>query len=154
MEMEAKTPEVAKKLWHIVRVVFFMLRKGISKSKIMEDFNLMFKRGNKLAGKAIAVEASPMVFPGFGKSPMVRQLRITDSPFPLKDDGDTQVDVAAEAFIKKFYKDLKSQKNTYAAFESPSPYHILGEEERGRGRGKIGVLWESHTKKSRYVRVL
>ncbi|XP_065849935.1 uncharacterized protein [Euphorbia lathyris] len=197
MEMEAKTPEVAKKLWHIVRVVFFMLRKGISKSKIMEDFNLMFKRGNKLAGKAIgnliynhnhssfscrsddalsfvspreyefscsnspvfhhkrkhlhfpksyndvatvaavqrmlemlnnneAVEASPMVFPGFGKSPMVRQLRITDSPFPLKDDGDTQVDVAAEAFIKKFYKDLKSQKNTSAAFESPSRTIVCG----------------------------
>lgn len=66
------------------------------------------------------VEASPMVLPGFGKSPMVRQLRITDSPFPLKDEGDSQVDKAAEEFIKKFYKDLKLQKNS-AAFESP--YH-------------------------------
>lgn len=66
------------------------------------------------------VEASPMVLPGFGKSPMVRQLRITDSPFPLKDEGDSQVDKAAEEFIKKFYKDLKLQKNS-TAFESP--YH-------------------------------
>ncbi|WCJ42547.1 hypothetical protein M5689_023347 [Euphorbia peplus] len=199
MEMDAKTPEVAKKLWNIVRIVFFMMRKGISKSRLMGDLNLMLKRGNKLAGKAIgnlifnhhnssfscrsgdalsfvspreyefscsnspafhpfhgghkrkhlhfpkyddvstvaAVQrmlemlnnevveaASPMVFPGFGKSPMVRQLRITDSPFPLKDDGDAQVDVAADAFIKKFYKDLKSQKNnTSSAFESP--FHSL-----------------------------
>ncbi|KAF2285227.1 hypothetical protein GH714_039053 [Hevea brasiliensis] len=64
------------------------------------------------------VEASPMVLPGFGKSPIVRQLRITDSPFPLKDEGDSQVDKAAEEFIKKFYKDLKLQK-TSSAFESP-----------------------------------
>ncbi|KAJ9167874.1 hypothetical protein P3X46_019464 [Hevea brasiliensis] len=204
MEMEPSTPQVAKKIWHIIRVVFFMLRKGISKSRIMVDLHLMLKRGNKLAGKAIGnlmyhhhkssfscrsndalsfispreyefscsnspatinpflahkrkhhhhhfhfaksykyddvttvaavqkmqkmlemlnsevVEASPMVLPGFGKSPMVRQLRITDSPFPLKDEGDSQVDKAAEEFIKKFYKDLKLQK-TGTAFESP--YH-------------------------------
>ncbi|KDP33732.1 hypothetical protein JCGZ_07303 [Jatropha curcas] len=200
MEMEASTTEVGKKLWHIVRVVFFMLRKGISKSRIMLDLHLMLKRGNKIAGKAIgnliyhhnnssfscrsndalnfispreyefscsnspafypfsthkrknhhfhlaksykyddattvaAVQkvlgmfnnevapeaASPMVLPGFGKSPMVRQLRITDSPFPIKDDGDSQVDKAAEEFIKKFYKDLKLQR-TSSAFESP--YH-------------------------------
>ncbi|KAJ4838999.1 hypothetical protein Tsubulata_021454 [Turnera subulata] len=211
METETNTTEVGKKLWHIVRAVLFMLRKGISKSRIMLDLNLMFKRGNKLAGKAIgnlgilhnhghisslscrsndalsfispreyefscsnspaytypfnlpkrkhhhhqlnrfakaykyndaatlaavqrmlemlnnhdvaAEAASPLTatapLPGFGKSPMVRQLRITDSPFPLKDEGDSQVDMAAEEFIKKFYKDLKLQKAT--ALESP--YH-------------------------------
>ncbi|GJS68392.1 hypothetical protein Tco_0682957 [Tanacetum coccineum] len=27
--------------------------------------------------------ASPAALPGFGRSPMVRQLRVTDSPFPL-----------------------------------------------------------------------
>lgn len=65
------------------------------------------------------VEASPLVsLPGFGKSPMVRQLRVTDSPFPLKDDGDSRVDKAAEDFINKFYKDLKLQKRR-AAIESP-----------------------------------
>ncbi|KAH7572247.1 hypothetical protein JRO89_XS04G0226500 [Xanthoceras sorbifolium] len=69
------------------------------------------------------VEASPLTtLPGFGKSPMVRQLRITDSPFPLKDEqqGDGQVDKAAEEFIKKFYKDLKLQKKMAAL---DSPYH-------------------------------
>ncbi|KAF3442986.1 hypothetical protein FNV43_RR16904 [Rhamnella rubrinervis] len=200
MEMEPSPPVVAKKLWNIVRIVFFMVRNGLSKSKIMMDLHLMLKRG-KLAGKAIAenflfnyslnsslscrsndavsfvspreyefscsnsptvkpfhfinkrkhhhhhhhshfnrksyryddvatvtavqkvlemclnnnemaVEASPLVsLPGFGKSPLVRQLRITDSPFPLKDEGgdNGQVDVEAEEFIKRFYKDLKSQ---------------------------------------------
>ncbi|EOY30674.1 hypothetical protein QUC31_020148 [Theobroma cacao] len=212
--MEAGPPVVAKKLWNIVRIVFFMLKTGISKSKIMVDLHFMLKKGKHNAGKAIsnlvfhhkvhdhlsslscrsndahlsfispreyefscsnspafypfyahkrkhhhhynyynnrhhsgkssnyhyddvttvaavqkvlemlnneaaAVEASPMVLPGFGRSPMVRQLRVTDSPFPLKDEGDSQVDKAAEEFIKKFYKDLKSQKRM-SALESPA----------------------------------
>lgn len=53
--------------------------------------------------------ASPAL-PGFGKSPIVRQLRITDSPFPLRDaDEDNQVDEAAEEFIQRFYNDLRRQ---------------------------------------------
>ena len=64
------------------------------------------------------VEASPLL-PGFGRSPMVRQLRVTDSPFPIKDtDEDPQVDKAAEEFIRKFHKDLKLQK-MMSALESP-----------------------------------
>ena len=57
------------------------------------------------------VEASPAL-PGFGRSPMVRQLRVTDSPFPLmeaEEDRNHQVDKAAEEFIKRFYKELKKQ---------------------------------------------
>ncbi|OIS98143.1 PREDICTED: uncharacterized protein LOC109233757 [Nicotiana attenuata] len=209
MEIEASAPQlVAKKLWKVVRIVFYMLTKGLSKSKLILDIQNslqdMFKRG-KTAGKAIsnlmlhhqysssftcksndvamssfvtrreyefscsnspnfplyfankrrrnyrykpeeigvvqkvfemlnttttnydqAVVASPLALPGFGKSPMVRQLRITDSPFPLKDSEEninSQVDKDAEEFIKNFYKDLKQQKRV-AAFESPSPYHI------------------------------
>ncbi|CAI0425573.1 unnamed protein product [Linum tenue] len=65
--------------------------------------------------------ASPMTA-GFGRSPtMMRQLRITDSPFPVREDGGGQVDKAADEFIKRFYKDLKSEKAT--SFESP--YHSL-----------------------------
>ncbi|XWS72082.1 hypothetical protein CRYUN_Cryun02cG0010000 [Craigia yunnanensis] len=212
MEVEASPPVVAKKLWNIVRIVFFMLKTGISKSKIMVDLHFMLKKGKYNAGKAIsnlmfhhkvhdhlsalscrsndahlsfispreyefscsnspaffpfnahkrkhhnhhfynnrhhfgkssnyryddvttvaalqkvlemlnndaAVEASPMVLPGFGRSPLVRQLRVTDSPFPLKNEGDSQVDKAAEEFINKFYKDLKLQKRM-SAFESPA----------------------------------
>ncbi|WMV60014.1 hypothetical protein MTR67_053399 [Solanum verrucosum] len=71
--------------------------------------------------------ASPLALLGFGKSPNnVRKLRVTDSPFPVKDSEEnynSQVDKDAEEFIKKFYKDLKQQKKI-ASLESPSPYHV------------------------------
>ncbi|KAM4111134.1 hypothetical protein ACJW30_05G044700 [Castanea mollissima] len=188
--MEANVPVIAaKRIWSIVRVAFFMLRKGVSKRKLMLNLNMMMKRG-KIARKAISNlmflhhhhseshmsfsapreyefscsntpnyafhinnkrrhhhhnnhhshffarahapatldddvatvnavnamvlemlnnEASPAL-PGFGRSPMVRQLRITDSPFPLRDiDEDSQVDKAAEEFIQRFYKELRQQ---------------------------------------------
>ncbi|KAL2493142.1 hypothetical protein Adt_28770 [Abeliophyllum distichum] len=187
--MEQNLPIIAKKVWNIVRVMFFMMRKGISKGKLLADLDMMMKRG-KIAGKAIQnlmfhqwstasgrrphhrnlsfpvpvteyefscsnspaypnfnipfnlnklkhsrrqhappteddfatanalvkalemlhSEAASPALPGFGKSPMVRQLRITDSPFPLRNtEEDNHVDEAAEKFIMKFYKDLKKQ---------------------------------------------
>ncbi|PSS07405.1 Early growth response protein like [Actinidia chinensis var. chinensis] len=209
---QTNLPVVTKRVWKLVRVMFFILRKGISKGKLMVDLNMMMKRG-KIAGKAIhnlmfhhhtassssskrrshdghasfagpheyefscsnspafpfhlitkrnkhnshnhffacahapateddavtvnavkkalemlnseagagfwqspAVrdliysELSSPALPGFGRTPAVRQLRITDSPFPLRDvDEDSHVDKAAEAFIDKFYKDLRKQ---------------------------------------------
>ncbi|MBA0569902.1 hypothetical protein Goshw_017945 [Gossypium schwendimanii] len=56
------------------------------------------------------VAASPML-PGFGQTPLARQLRITDSPFPLRDvdEDNGYVDKAAEDFINRFYKDLRQQ---------------------------------------------
>ncbi|KAJ8452098.1 LOW QUALITY PROTEIN: hypothetical protein Cgig2_016679 [Carnegiea gigantea] len=173
--MEQKAPSIAKKIWHIVKVAFFMLRKGICKRKILLDLNIMMKR-SKLAGKAIqnlmfhhhhssnyAAAANPEEYEfscsntplhrryfnkkkshhepradvvevnkvfemmmtssssssndnhrplGFGQSPVTRQLRITDSPYPLQDnpDEDSRVDEAAEDFINKFYSQLKQQK--------------------------------------------
>ncbi|XP_049396851.1 uncharacterized protein LOC125860861 [Solanum stenotomum] len=205
--MEQNLPVIAKKFWNIVRIAFFMLRKGISKKKFMLDFNLLMKRG-KIASKAAfhnlmfhhahqfsssssssassstpesvlarapsseyefscsnspaypafhlpfnfnkrgkhhahlfpcahapatadddvvvmnaavmkalemiqSANASPANnLPGFGRTPTVRQLRITDSPFPLKDvEEDSQVDEAAEKFISKFYRDLMRQSS-------------------------------------------
>ncbi|KEH27183.1 hypothetical protein MtrunA17_Chr6g0486761 [Medicago truncatula] len=65
---------------------------------------------------------SPLVaFPGFGKSPIGKKIRVTDSPFPLKDeegDDHSHVDVAAEEFIKRFYKNLNLQQKL-AAIQSP-----------------------------------
>ena len=202
--MDQNLPAIAKRAWSIVRVIFFMLRKGLSKRKLLVDLNMMLKRGNKIATKAIGnlmfhhhhhndhrnvsfksppceyefscsntptyslpfhinnkrrhhhhhhhhnnffacafnappthddhdmvtmnavklalellnnnelpvpVEASPML-PGFGRSPMVRQLRITDSPFPLRDvdDDNGLVNKKADEFIEKFYKELRKQK--------------------------------------------
>ena len=65
---------------------------------------------------------SPLVtFPGFGKSPIGKKIRVTDSPFPLKEeevDDHSHVDVAAEEFIKRFYKNLNLQQKL-ASIQSP-----------------------------------
>ncbi|CAJ1951097.1 unnamed protein product [Sphenostylis stenocarpa] len=51
--MENNTPVLAKRVWSIIRVAFFMLRKGVSKGKLMMHLNVVLKRRSKLAGKAI-----------------------------------------------------------------------------------------------------
>ncbi|CAA2959215.1 Hypothetical predicted protein [Olea europaea subsp. europaea] len=185
--MEPNLPIITKKVWNIVRTMFYMLRKSISKGKLMAELNIMFKRW-KVAGKAIqnlmfhhwsatiSRRSSPLDLPnefefscsngpaypnfklpfhlnkrkhnqrmfsppprateedfmnmsevektlevfysaaaspaflGFGKSPIIRQLRVTDSPFPLRNaDDDNHVDEAAEKFIMKFHDDLRRQ---------------------------------------------
>uniref|UniRef100_A0A7N0TTP0 Avr9/Cf-9 rapidly elicited protein 146 n=1 Tax=Kalanchoe fedtschenkoi TaxID=63787 RepID=A0A7N0TTP0_KALFE len=213
-------PIISKRLWSMVRVLYYMLRKGIHKSKLQADIDLLLKRG-KIAGKAILhnlvfphltasspssvfhgqhhrrghrtspppteyefscsntpahsfsifqskrnskhslffgcahapwteegedqeeaiatanamkmvlemlnnhneltnnAQASPAL-PGFGRSPAipVRQLRVTDSPFPIHDvGGDRQVDEKADKFIAKFYSDLRRQ----TILATPSP---------------------------------
>ncbi|KAK9066231.1 hypothetical protein SSX86_013552 [Deinandra increscens subsp. villosa] len=176
-------PVFAKKVWKLVRVLYFMLRKNISKSKLLLDLNRMIMKRSKLAGKsrrhhlspppgeyefscsnspstthhpfslfsfhnkkhhysaniqhtaeeekeedldimavnAAVLKAMAMIhsetgspaLPGFGRSPVVRQLRVTDSPFPLSsvdEDDSCHVDEAAEEFISRFYNDLRRQK--------------------------------------------
>ncbi|XP_044466546.1 uncharacterized protein LOC123196553 [Mangifera indica] len=40
---------IAKKLWNVLRITFFMIRKGlVSKRKLIMDMNLMMKRGKLL----------------------------------------------------------------------------------------------------------
>ncbi|KAI3727260.1 hypothetical protein L1987_67072 [Smallanthus sonchifolius] len=73
-----------------------------------------------MAVSAVVLKAMEMIhsenaspeLPGFRRSPMVRQLRVTDSPFPLNSvaDEDNHVDEAAERFIIRFYNDLRQQK--------------------------------------------
>ncbi|KAK1434140.1 hypothetical protein QVD17_11058 [Tagetes erecta] len=181
--MEQNPPILAKKVWNLIRVVYSMLRKGISKRKILLDLNMMIKRG-KIASKTLhnimfhhhhhhhhhrhntatnhlsfssptasesefsctqspvnepvddidmraasvavmkAMEmiehsenASPPLH-GFGGSPVVRQLRVTDSPYPVNGvDEDSRVDEDAERFISRFYDDLRRQ-NTKGSFGS------------------------------------
>ncbi|XP_028778918.1 uncharacterized protein LOC114735400 [Neltuma alba] len=194
--MESNLPAISKRVWSTVRVLYFMLRKGFIKGKLLMELNLMLKRPGKLAGKAIAnfishhhgtsaashdahlrfstareyefscsntpnygffsrrhprrffacahapltlddddmvavnnalkaalemvddekrmdgVEASPAL-PGFGRTPVARQVRVTDSPFRVQDGndfGDHQVDKAAEKFIERFFRDLRKQQ--------------------------------------------
>ena len=193
---------ISKKLWNIVRFLLYMIRKGVSKHKLIADFNATLKRGKNLmfhhrrrvpaastSSDAVssAAAAAPRqeyefrcsntpnytfpftnisfmkkkshnslfacgqtpqtldddaaaaravlellhgdkgnvtpayltaalspYFPGFGRTPLVRPLRVTDSPFPLTpENGDVNkahVDQAADDFIKKFYKNLNQQK--------------------------------------------
>ncbi|KAI3766572.1 hypothetical protein L2E82_16636 [Cichorium intybus] len=190
--MEQKAPAVAKKVWNLVREVYFMLRKCIIKRKLLQDFNMMIMRGKNLmfhhhnnnettfttnhrshhlpflspppgeyefscsnspgsshhpfslfsrhkkyhsnnkpsedhldmmainavlkAMQTIHSQNSSPALPGFGSTPTVRQLRVTDSPFPLSSMGeDNQVNEEAEQFISRFYNDLQLQ-NTKASF--------------------------------------
>ncbi|CAA3014141.1 Hypothetical predicted protein [Olea europaea subsp. europaea] len=197
--MEQNQPAITKKVWNVTRTMLYMLKKGISKGKLMAELNMMFKRW-KIAGKTIqnlmfhhshhwstsssstadagnlsfpyprneyefscsnspaypnfhlpfhlnnkrkhnhrapfspspagteeedyvtmnavvrtlemlnSAAASPAL-PGFGKSPMVRQPRVTDSPFPLRNaDEDNHIDEAADEFIKRFHNYLRGQK--------------------------------------------
>lgn len=55
MTMDARVNSVvAKKLWNVLRVTFFMIRKGlVSKRKLIMDMNLMMKRG-KLLRKSLS----------------------------------------------------------------------------------------------------
>ncbi|KAI3759712.1 hypothetical protein L6452_07723 [Arctium lappa] len=189
--MEQNLPLVAKKVRSLIRLIQFMLKKGISKKKLLLDLNLMIKRG-KIAGKALqnlmfnhhhnwsasttfnrpppplttddyefscsntptyplslfkkhhgkkiskkkskssendgdeiivddamikalkmVTAASSPAVGGFGKSPVVRQLRVTDSPFPVRngEEEDSYVDEAAERFIMKFYSELRREIN-------------------------------------------
>ncbi|MFS7950414.1 hypothetical protein Hanom_Chr07g00582911 [Helianthus anomalus] len=167
--MEQNPQILAKKAWSMLRIIFFMLKKTISKTRLFADLNMMMKRG-KIAGKSLhnllfhhhhhhwaattfhhhlpyptpptsddefSCTTTPQhqnhvnnnnnniittidhvktlemltrvaASPGYRKSPVAKQLRITDSPFPLTngDDGG-QVDEDAEKFILRFYNGLK-----------------------------------------------
>ncbi|KAL9440272.1 hypothetical protein AB3S75_019018 [Citrus x aurantiifolia] len=174
--MEARPPVRAKKLCRMVRVILFMIQKGVTKSKfigkalndaVLYDYGAISCRSHDMhasfvcpreyefscsnspayqpyvipslhvsrrkilhrakdnkrqaASAAVAgcyredddvaasdvdvAEASPLV------GPVRRGVRVTDSPFPLRDDDkDCHVDKEAEEFIKKFYQQLRLQK--------------------------------------------
>ncbi|KAL4583845.1 hypothetical protein LXL04_008430 [Taraxacum kok-saghyz] len=205
--MEQNLPVLPKKVWSLLRIFYYMLRKGISKKKLWLDLNMMMKRA-KILGKnlqnlmfhhhhhwaafasnnhpsrhlsvssppssesefsctaspsndndafslfplhkkdvgngrknqqaegvdvmafnaavlkameTIQSETASPALPGFGRSPMVTQLRVTDSPFPITCvDEDHHVDQAAEQFISRFYNHLRRQ-NMKAPLDSCSP---------------------------------
>ncbi|CAA0826909.1 Unknown protein [Striga hermonthica] len=180
---EHNFPAAADKFWHVLRAAYFVLRKNISKPKLLADLTAAMKRG-KIAGKSTIQN---IMFPGgvgdppgdedggsdggdrqipsgeyefscsntpqqqafrlpfrlnkrkrspsppraavepdeeelfaaameiVRRTPEVRQLRVTDSPFPVveAEEDDGRVDEAAEKFIMRFYRELKRQ-NTMA----------------------------------------
>ncbi|XP_054801294.1 uncharacterized protein LOC129305291 [Prosopis cineraria] len=47
--MEVHSPVIAKRAWNVLRITFFMMRKGlISKRKLVMDMNVMMKKGKLL----------------------------------------------------------------------------------------------------------
>ncbi|XP_056698763.1 uncharacterized protein [Spinacia oleracea] len=52
--MEQNVQVVTKKLWHVVRVAFFMVRKNMSKRKLLLDLKYLTMKRPKLAGKLYA----------------------------------------------------------------------------------------------------
>ncbi|PWA36189.1 hypothetical protein CTI12_AA602370 [Artemisia annua] len=183
MEIESSSaPTMSKRLRKEVKIVLYMLRKTLAKTKLLVDLHIKLKNG-KLARKAFTslllrqrsttftcrytshdietlfispqkhktqssgsicksynhqdgenktesaafealnngsddvIEQSPMVLPTM-VSPGVRKV---DLPLHVEEEI-SQVDKAAEAFINKFYKQLKQQQITYV--ESPSPNHM------------------------------
>ncbi|KAJ3693862.1 hypothetical protein LUZ60_009342 [Juncus effusus] len=216
---------IPKRIWHIIQAVYYILRKGLSKKKLVMDLQLLLKRG-KLAGKSLThlltfhhnghpsshsassclslgsnlsfytakdvefscsntpaessfpsfhlpkrgkrhnkhdsfgefdaetiakafqilnsgttdvdiaaalATPSPMLMLGFGKSPaIIRQLRVTDSPFPIQEAGQSNgfVDKEADAFIKRFYEQLRHQQSLAA---TPTPEYNISNRRGCRG---------------------
>ncbi|KAJ8491688.1 hypothetical protein OPV22_013409 [Ensete ventricosum] len=92
------------------------------------DFAAMARELEKLSAEISDAESSAVASPSpapmwsFGKSPAaVRQLRITDSPFPIREEdgeADGRVDREAEEFIKRFYEQLRLQQSVPPTPES------------------------------------
>ncbi|KAJ7971807.1 Avr9/Cf-9 rapidly elicited protein [Quillaja saponaria] len=52
--MQVHSPLLAERLWNVLRITFYMIRKGlVSKRKLIMDMNLMMKRG-KLLKKSLS----------------------------------------------------------------------------------------------------
>ncbi|XP_021749730.1 uncharacterized protein LOC110715457 [Chenopodium quinoa] len=51
--MEQNVQVVGKKLWHIVRVAFFIVRKNMSKRKLLLDLKYLVMKRPKLTGKSL-----------------------------------------------------------------------------------------------------
>uniref|UniRef100_A0A0E0LCJ3 Uncharacterized protein n=1 Tax=Oryza punctata TaxID=4537 RepID=A0A0E0LCJ3_ORYPU len=92
--------------------------------EILNSSDQQLMGGDDGAAAPLAATPSPALWrTSFGRSPApaVRQLRITDSPFPIRDDDDTAglVDLEAEEFINKFYEQLRTQQSLAAATATP-----------------------------------
>ncbi|VFQ68085.1 unnamed protein product [Cuscuta campestris] len=89
----------------------------------VEDYNT-----NNVLRRALEImnEGGPVTSPLVAAP--VRQLRVTDSPFLMdspENSDDHEVDVEAEEFIKKFYRDLSEEKEFAATLDSPSPFQFV-----------------------------
>uniref|UniRef100_A0ACD6A9C5 Uncharacterized protein n=1 Tax=Avena sativa TaxID=4498 RepID=A0ACD6A9C5_AVESA len=88
--------------------------------EVLNDEKLLNEDDVGAAVLSVLATPSPALWSSFGRSPAgVRQLRITDSPFPVRDDAaDLEgglVDREADEFIRKFYDQLRTQQSLAVA---------------------------------------
>ncbi|KAL6838692.1 hypothetical protein ACP4OV_031406 [Aristida adscensionis] len=94
---------------------------GLDVAEVARAFEMMNAQDAGGAGgetpSVAGATPSPMLALSLGRSPAgVRQLRVTDSPFPVEPEGvDERVDAHADDFIKRFYEQLRLQQ----AFATP-----------------------------------
>ncbi|KAK4374783.1 hypothetical protein RND71_005460 [Anisodus tanguticus] len=87
------------------------VEKRVIKEKINDDDVLMMNAAVLKALEMLQSETSSPALPGYGRTPTVRQLRVTDSPFPLRD---ADVDEKADEFISRFYRDFRREASAFA----------------------------------------
>uniref|UniRef100_A0A0D9WR58 Uncharacterized protein n=1 Tax=Leersia perrieri TaxID=77586 RepID=A0A0D9WR58_9ORYZ len=109
---------MARRLWHVPGWYNYDAADIARVFEILNSADQILSDGD--GGVAAAATPSPALWAqSFGRSPAVRQLRITDSPFPVDaaaDGGDGGVvDMEAEEFINKFYEQLRTQQSLAAA---------------------------------------
>ncbi|KAK1662749.1 hypothetical protein QYE76_050908 [Lolium multiflorum] len=88
---------------------------GLDAATVAAAFEMMNAQANggETPG-ATGATPSPMLALSRGRCPAgARQLRVTDSPFPVEPEGvDERVDAEADSFIKRFYEQLRMQQST------------------------------------------
>lgn len=88
---------------------------GLDAATVAAAFEMMNAQaaGGETPG-ATGATPSPMLALSLGRCPAgARQLRVTDSPFPVVPEGvDERVDAEADSFIKRFYEQLRMQHST------------------------------------------
>uniref|UniRef100_A0ACD5VDR1 Uncharacterized protein n=1 Tax=Avena sativa TaxID=4498 RepID=A0ACD5VDR1_AVESA len=86
---------------------------GLDAATVAAAFEMMNAQAAGTPG-ANGAAPSPMLALSLGRCPTgARQLRVTDSPFPVEPEGvDERVDAEADSFIKRFYEQLRMQQST------------------------------------------
>jgi hypothetical protein len=85
---------------------------GLDAATVAAAFEMM--NAQAAGGETSGATPSPMLALSRGRCPAgARQLRVTDSPFPVEPEGvDERVDAEADSFIKRFYEQLRMQQST------------------------------------------
>ncbi|KAI5005779.1 hypothetical protein ZWY2020_033022 [Hordeum vulgare] len=91
---------------------------GLDAATVAAAFEMMNAHAAGTSGgetpRVTGATPSPMLALSLGRRPAgARQLRVTDSPFPVEPEGvDERVDAEADSFIKRFYEQLRMQQST------------------------------------------